>query len=189
LSPISQTASNEFSVVASSDDPADTICYTTDGSAPACASDGWHCAAGSLYVATNEITIDGTVTDPSSGQVTVRAASCPPCVQQLPPWGTVQQQYWLVAAAPAIDASSLADGGAGTRLASATIGATIHYTTDGTAPTCTTGTAVPSPSVIPSPDPSATLQAIACKAGYAPSTVSTFALGDASAPPVGGGDP
>jgi hypothetical protein len=171
--PTSMTANNDVSVTLSPD--CLTLCYTFDGSTPTCTSG--HCTGTSLtYAAATKVAIDGSVTDPSTGRVNVTAISCyATSVNSLPS----SQQYELQVAAPVVSTPS-APGGPAT-ISTVTItsneAVSIRFTTDGSQPTCSSGTLISGSSGTTGPlATGTTVTAIACKTGYAPSSVVTHGI-------------
>ena len=187
FNPTSTKQNNDFKVAVGTTAGA-TVCYTLDGvTTPTCNASG-ACTGSSLqYNSVSQIQISGSVTNATTGSVTVQAISCE---AGQPSSAVSSSVYVLQVAAP-----SFTNPGPGTVLLgvtpivqSATTGATISYTTTATVPTCINGTAgvgtaVSDPHTFQKlgtqNDPligSTTYQTIGCKPGYAPSTVSTSAF-------------
>jgi len=179
FSPTSSVQNNDFKVAASGG-TGTTICYTLDGvTTPTCSASG-ACTGSSLqYNSVTQIAINGGVTS-STGTVLVQAITCEAGAATS---GVATQSYTLQVAAPFF--SNPAEGtvllGVTPIVQSTTTGATIAYTKGTGAPTCINGTAgvgtaVSDPHTFAGADAlnaSTTYQTIGCKAGYAPSTVST----------------
>jgi hypothetical protein len=185
FNPPSSTSNNDL-LVGLSGVPGATICYSFDGSVPACANGQ---CTGLTYDAATRVAIRGDVTDSLTGQATVTAIQCGAGnVSSL----FASQVYTLQAGAPAMaspapgPAVPWAPGGVRPVLATVTVDSNtpvaIRYTTDGTMPTCTTGTAVGNDASIPLAS-STKVTAIACKTGYLPSTVATYDYVMQLAPP------
>jgi hypothetical protein len=128
------------SLVALSSSSGATICYTLDGrTTPTCSAAGVCTGTSQTYNAATQVVLNGTITDPATGNVTVTAIACAAGSQSTTP---ISQIYTLSVVQPTIVSpgpGNLAYPGApnpGATLASATPFATINYTTDGTAPTC-----------------------------------------------------
>jgi hypothetical protein len=197
----SQTQPNDF-LVTLTDEPGATICYTLDGSTPTCLN-GVCTGTSSTYSAASRVSIDGSVTDATTGQVTVTAIACEAGYGDT---SFAFQQYTLQAAPPTLSGLVAGDqpydpGGISPSLRSITRTSGsppnapfIAYTTDGSVPSCTTGQKIPNPTTFNTngapalPQANGQLAAIACKAGYLPSTVITYAYDFVlNAPSVQGG--
>ena len=188
FSPGSESANNDFPLTLS--DPGLTICYSVDGvTVPVCTATSTCMSPALTYTA--PVSINGAlVVNPATGSITVTAAQCftastyPVCAAVS---GTaVSQTFLLVAAAPTMTQPgpgpvSWSPVGVAPTLATATVSsneaASIHLTTDGTTPTCASGsgTVVPGSSTVGPFTSSTTVKAIACKTGYLPSSAVTFA--------------
>jgi hypothetical protein len=192
----SETQPNDLSISLSFVQPG-TICFTEDGSPPTCNS-GTCTGTSQTYDYDAGVSINGSVTDVKTGQVTVTAVGCGYCCGPDFPCGSVattppQSEVYTLQADPPTLAGL--DGGAGAdgavaftpTIQSITVTsanpvdvATIHYTTDGGLPTCTTGQVTANPTTFnasgaPSlPSSGVELQALTCKPGYAPSAVATW---------------
>jgi hypothetical protein len=189
-SPTSQTAINDFLVsLTESSNPAATICYTLDGSQPSCNSNGACTGSSQPYNAAAQIQINGSITNANTGMVTVNSIACQ---SGMTTSAVTTQQYTLIAAppqmvSPAPGTLPLKENAGGTAevaqtptINSLTNGASIWYTTDGSTPTCITGTKVASPHTFGGPASpgdglfaNTTYTAISCKQGYAPSPVTS----------------
>jgi hypothetical protein len=184
---LSQTQSNDFLLSLSSAPSGKTICYTLDGSNATCTKGG--CTGVSVtYDAVSQIPIDGMETNTQTGLVSVVAIACTPGFWSCPSSNLQEEQYTLAAAAPSIVNLSSGDGGtsspdAGVSLvldtatkstASPANPVSIHYTTGGGPPSCTTGTSVTPPYTLSGLPSTTTVQAIACKTGYLPSSVTSW---------------
>jgi hypothetical protein len=173
-----------------------TVCYTLDGTTPTC-SPADVCAGSSLSYS-GPISIGGADPEPVPGVVTVTAVEC--FAPSTPPFcastsgGAVQQNYDLAAGDPTMSNPSpgltpWSPGGVTPTLATATVTSdepvSIHMTTDGTTPTCTSGsgTVVPGSSTLGPFTSSTTVNAVACKTGYLPSEVVPFVYSVQLAPP------
>jgi hypothetical protein len=179
----SQTQNNDFKVAVSAGAGA-TICYTLDGvTTPTCNATG-ACTGSSLqYNSVSQIAISAASTN-AAGAVTVEAIACENGATTSP---VSNQVYTLQASAPTMVSPApgnvlWAGNGLTPTIETTTTGASIWYTTNGTAPTCTTGTQLSSPHTFSqknaTPDgliASTTYQAISCKQGYAASAVTSLA--------------
>jgi hypothetical protein len=160
-SPPASTENNDFSVSLASETPGATICFTLDGSLPleqSCVSQG----TAQTYDPTAEIPIDGSVTNPSTGQATVSALSCS---RGNDDGFMIPQTYTLQVATPDISPPSgpIAVGATVSWTSATTTGVTFHYTTDGTAATCasaSTGTDFVTTGV------ESSVSVVGCKPGY-----------------------
>ena len=159
--PLPSTFADTVAVVLSSDDPTETICYTTDGIHTSSCTNGI-CGAGSTAYASGHpipITVDNTK---------LNAVSCKAGATTSP---AVLFTYNLKVAN--ITATPLPnDAGTPTTvtLATATSNATIYYTTDGTPATCTSANTGTSVAVAAGTK----LSAIGCRANFQSSTAQTF---------------
>jgi hypothetical protein len=102
--PTSQVATHPFTVTAGLC-PGDTLCYRLDGNTPTC-SKGACTGGSSTFDIQKGIAIDGTVTDPTTGKVTLTAIACDAQGDQT---AVVTQVYQLVLAPPYL-ASTNPDG-------------------------------------------------------------------------------
>ncbi len=130
-----------------------TIRYTSDGSAPTCAS-------GTIYSGPVEVAVNTTLSAVgcATGKLDSAVASAEYVIT--PP-----------AAAPVFDpAPGAYTGEQHVTLTSATPGASFRYTTDGTSPSCAVGTSYGGPITIGN---SLTLKAVACATGYSDSPVTS----------------
>ncbi len=76
IQPASETANNDFKAIALSD-PGRTICFGTDGQKPSCDMATAACTGGAqTYNGTTQIAIDGTLTKPATGSVTLVVIAC-----------------------------------------------------------------------------------------------------------------
>jgi hypothetical protein len=199
--PSSETQPNDFAVWLSY--PAGvvaTMCFTLDGTSPTSNGSGACTGTSQTYDADAGISINGSVTNITTGQVSVtvlgRVQCCsgddggPPCeFGEGPPFS---QTYTLQAATPTLtglDGGASPDGSAGftPTLQSVTVASgspadvpTIRYATDGGQPSCTTGLVTANPTTFgtggaPSlPSSGVQLQALTCKDGYLPSSVASW---------------
>ena len=184
LTPSSKMSDNDFLVAAQeSTGPGATICYTLDGTTPTC--NGGACTGVSqTYNAATLIAINGSVTNTSTGQVTLTAIACEAGYASS---SEVTLVYTLQADPPAMSnpapsTSLAADAGTVTpTIQSQTVDSlqpanavSIHTSTDPqVAPTCSSSPSLANGgTVIVSGTTS--VQAITCKAGYLPSAVTTF---------------
>jgi hypothetical protein len=190
FTPPAQTQNNDFTLALAST-PGSTICYTIDGvTTPTCNATTGACTGSSTYSPGSGISINGTITNASTGQVKVQALACAPGST---PTAVIIQTYGLKVAAPTFQApvpSTVAYKTAGTTptvstttISSTTSSATnvpfMRYQTDGTTPTCAVGTEVNGAaggnSGTVTFTTSTTYMAIGCKNGYAPSDPTTAA--------------
>lgn len=145
------TYANNQTVTLTSATPGATILYTTDGSAPSATN-------GKIYGV--PIVIDTTATVLRA--IAVRAGMLDSAIM-------ASQTYTLTATAPtATPAAGTYSGTQSVVLASATTGAAIRYTVDGSTPTHLVGTVYTGPVSVAV---STTIKAIAFKTGYNNSTV------------------
>jgi hypothetical protein len=191
FNPPSTTQNNDF-LVSLTDTPGATICFSFGaGSTPTCTitANAATCTgtsqtynAGAGLAAAGSVTINGGVTS-AAGVVTVNALACEPGGAMST---VVSQVYTLQAAAPTMQGPvpsltlPYVQGGYNPMLSSATAGATLRYTTDGTTSTCATGTlagAGTNPASAGVVTTNSSFNAVACKTGYAPSTPAGFAYG------------
>lgn len=147
---------NPVSVTLAAVTPPAAIYYTTDGSLPSASN-------GTLY--TGAITIDGNAT--------LRA------IAVLDGWQSalISGVYSFDTASPGFNPTpGYYDTAQNVVLSSATTGATIRYTTDGSIPTLSYGTIYTTPIAV---NVNQTIRAIAYKAGYAPSNLvaATYTIG------------
>jgi len=183
--PVAGTLNNDFHLGLTTTTGSATICFTLDGSTPTCAAGSCQ-GTSQTYNAQTQVPITGTVTNASTGQVTVNAISCLVGDSN----GVMPAQtYTLQVAQPTIEGPSpglltynAAAPGIAPTVGSLTNGATGLETTNagiGAGVSCTNGT--PIGGILPAPFPlSETLGAqtfwvVGCKPGYAQSTVATGA--------------
>jgi len=190
FTPPGQTQNNDFTLALAST-PGATICYTIDGvTTPTCNATTGMCTGASTYNPGSPISINGTITNATTGQVKVQAISCAPGAT---PTAVISQTYGLKVASPAFQApapTTVAYTTAGTTptvstttISSTTSSATnapfMRYTTDGSTPTCAVGTEVNGAaggnSGTVTFTTSTSYMAIGCKNGYAPSDPTTAA--------------
>ena len=184
FSPTSQKADNDFPLTLTAAAGA-TICYSLDGSTPTC-SGGACSGTSATYVAADQITIDGTVTDPSGstqGQVTVTAIACAVGSANSPPKAQV---YTLKVATPQITGltngnNAYAAAGVAGILAEATLDSVspaspmvVHGVAGATPPTCSDPHVVAVGSKVIGTQVAQEYQAIGCKLGYADSDLAVF---------------
>jgi hypothetical protein len=102
-----------------------TVCYTLDGSPPSCAA-GVCSGTSKTYDGVAQVSIDGTVTNPSTGTVTVNAIACESGATD----GTLAAgaKYTLQVATPTLN-SPAADPTVHPYLPAATAGSTVHLPT------------------------------------------------------------
>ena len=184
FNPTTTTQNNDFSVALSANGA--TICYTTDGvTMPGC--NNGTCAAGSTTYNGTGVTVSPTITNATTGKVTINALSCNAAGNSAP----ASQAYTLQVAAPAMlmpdSAKAIAyTNNAGTNSTSATptvsdltIGASARFFTGTNMPDCATGlgTALTLPYLLGSSNTlgpithNTLFQMVGCKTGYAPSAV------------------
>ena len=145
-----------------------TLCYTLDGSDPV-GADGVCTAPALPYDAATKIAIDGTVTNPATGQVTVKSLNvgtpCPDGCCGIDSAG-LSATYTLQVAQPNITpASGKIAVGTAVTFTSATEGTPVfHYTVDGSAASCSsprTGAGFTATGT------ESTVNVVGCKSGYA----------------------
>jgi hypothetical protein len=165
------------------------ICFTLDGSTPACNAGGTACVTpAQTYNAQNRIPINGTVTGtPATGEVVVTAVACAP---NYAPGAMPAVQYTLKVAQPTVQGPSgdptlhpYVNGGTiSPTVGSATNAATGLYTANAgltvtTAATCTSGLTLgtlPSNTIgLSDATGNQAVSAVACKAGYVDSDPQT----------------
>ena len=205
------TQNNDFLVTATDFNNTATICFTTDGSTPAC-SNGVCEGTSQRYDGSTQIPVNAGVTNPLTGQVTIDAIACE---AGFPNTTITTLTATLQTAPPTMVSPSpgpqpfTTTGFAPTLLSATTPSApspsfVIRYTLAPAAPpTCDTGTiALGPPGYVSAPvactggtaagcaasgsgyASSQTFQAIACKTGYAPSPVVSFTYGAQLNPPA-----
>jgi hypothetical protein len=193
FNPTSETQPNDFIVSLSTMPSSALICYTLDGTMPTCNTAGTMCEGTSQpYSAASRVSINGTVTDATTGQVTVTAISCEAGFNSSAPQSQI---YTLQAAPPTMINPTAATnipwvpGGFTPTISSITVASiapanapAIWATVDGAAPTCVTGTNLTNPTTFGTGTGvtalltgNHTYQALTCKTGYLPSAVQTFA--------------
>lgn len=190
FNPPSATQVNDFLVQLTDDDPAAAICFTLGAnSQPTCTATATSATCTGMSQTYNpsaglgeagSVTINSGVTT-AAGTVMVNVMACAPGNISA---GAVSQTYTLKAGTPTMqgpDPSATLpyqSGGYMPTLASVTTGSALHYTTDGSTPTCVTGTPLAmNPGAVPTFTTSTTFNAIACKVGYVPSPVGEFVYG------------
>jgi hypothetical protein len=120
------------------------------------------------------VSIDGSVTDPTTGRVTITAIACDNCGDVS---NVVTQVYQLIVADPVI--TMQATPGTATVTTSTVTSnepLTMHMTTSASLPTCITGTPLALTGSTASIGPfttGTTVNVIACKAGYLHSNFAT----------------
>jgi hypothetical protein len=155
---------NDYSAQISDATAGAIICYTFGTTAPTCARAA--CGSGSSTYG-GPIPINAATPQTAEGQVEIQAIACAADIPSL----VAYQIYTLQAATPSMSPApgtwpsktmgSFTDG---------TAGATVYYATDGSMPSCTPGGPVNAYSA-PFPLTSGTYNAVACRAGYQPSSV------------------
>ena len=172
FAPPAQGSNNDFPVTLSSAGST-TICYTTDGTTPTVTAAG-ACATGSQTYNGTGINITGSITNATTGAVTVTAIAANSAGSS----ATASQIYTLTAATPTfiapVPGTLLIGAVAGTTptITSATSGAGFRYTIDGTTPSCTSGLVPQTTAQLQAAlNQTTTVNAVACKTGYAPSKV------------------
>jgi hypothetical protein len=190
VSPVAGTMNNDFICSMVSATPTATICYTTDGTIPTCDAATAACSGVSKqYDAATGVRIDGTVTD-GMGTVVVQTVTC---AVGLTPSPIIPVTYVLAVADPTManptpGAYSLPGDGGGLTPTMSTMtmdspGSPVWLSlaADGGSPSCADAQ-FPSPTTFggqagePSPLTSTTtVSAVACKHGYKPSNVASFA--------------
>ena len=191
FNPTAVAENNDF-LVQLSDTPGATICYTLDGSQPACSVAGACTGTSKTYDAGAQVSINGTVTDINTGSVKVIAIACEAGDTASAP---VEQDYQLTVADPAMTVNGatvppttgvqnvpwnpVAPSGVHPTISTGTFNSitpanavALWYSTTG-APSCSTGTNVNSPSTL-NQAKNTTYQVIGCKTGYHPSNIVTY---------------
>jgi len=191
------TQNNDFPVSATDSSNTATICFTLDGSTPACNA-GTCQGTSKQYDASTQIPINGGVTNPANGQATINAIACEAGFQNS---ALTTLTATLQAAAPTMVSPSpgpqlYSSTGYSPTISSVTNPSTpsattiIRYTLAPAAPpTCNVGTvAFGPPNYISGPvgpfNSTQTFQTISCKTGYAPSAVVNFTYTDTLNPPT-----
>ena len=144
------TYDNDESVAITAD-AGDTVCYTTDGSTPTATTPGT-CSNGSTYSSPVSITSTGTTLQ----AIATKADTSNSAVQSATYTLTVGVLFDSPGAGSYVGTQSVTLSVAGTT------GATIHYTTDGSAVTCSSATYSGAFNV----SSTETVKAIACKTNY-----------------------
>ncbi|MDP9034199.1 MAG: chitobiase/beta-hexosaminidase C-terminal domain-containing protein [Myxococcota bacterium] len=173
VTPVGGSFSNDTVVtIKNADAVAAVVCYTTDGTAPACDVAKTGCAAGVTFSAAATGTIgDSVPITITQTNTTVTAVACTPTKTNS---GAQVQTYTLTAGAPLfdvpggqIDVGTTVNWTSGP-VATPTAGATFAFTTDGTTPLCNAAGMQSSftPTVA-----TPSIKVIACKPKYAPSAV------------------
>ena len=181
---LSSVAHNDF-LLGLSDSPAPgspTICYTEDTTVPTCTA-GACTGTSQTYQAANRVPINGTVTDVTTGQVTVHAIACEAGYANS---ADQFQVYTLQSADPTVAGIVAGDQAYNANGLSVSVSTTtqtsinppnnsnIGVSTTG-APLCVQGpTGKPTPVFPTVPQTNGQLQAQACKSGYLSSNVVTL---------------
>jgi hypothetical protein len=185
FNPGAEIVHNDFTVTLSGD-PGATICYAFgSGAMPTCTNGT--CQPGSTTYTGTPISINGMVTDATTGQVTLSALSCKAGSTNS---AVVPQTYTLQASPPVMvmpdNSKALAYNAAGTSytptISSPTNGSFIRFFTGTNTPDCTTGTGMQLTNPYQFTGTAATsaggaitqntlFQTVSCKTGYAPSAV------------------
>ncbi|MCK6531548.1 MAG: chitobiase/beta-hexosaminidase C-terminal domain-containing protein [Polyangiaceae bacterium] len=180
--PAAGTQENDYLLSLTTTTPAATICFTLDGSTPVC-TNGVCQGTAQTYNAQTQVPINGQITNPSTGEVTVNAIACKAGMKD----GSMPaQKYTLQVATPALNGPAPGTWGYDPTnktlmplLSSATTGAvTARYTAPpSSAPSCTSGILVngganlPTNWTINSEQGNKSWSFAACKAGYKGSAV------------------
>ncbi len=168
------TQNNDFQAQITDTTAGATICYTFGTTAPTCtvSASGATCDMGTATY-NGPININSATTQVAPGQVEIQAIACNSAGKSPT---VAMAQLTLQAAVPTMSpgAGSVPYSAALTgSFQDQTSGATVYYTSDGTTtPTCTPGGAVQTYAA-PFALKSGTFKAIACKAGYEPSAVTS----------------
>lgn len=165
FTPAAGTYENDQTVALTTGTGGATICYTLDGSAPACDAPTATCGGSSA-------TYSGSA--PVLINTTGRAIRAIACKTGFTTSAVTTATYTLTAAAAKFSPSGgTFDGPIALTATLATAGATVRYTIDGTNPDCTTigATFISGALTISS---NTTLKAITCKPGYNPSVPQTI---------------
>jgi hypothetical protein len=208
FNPPSESQNNDF-LVSLSTTSGGTICYTLDGTVPTCSAGGVCTGTSQTYNAASRVSINGTVTNAATGDVTVTALACEAGQNSSP---SAQQFYSLIVADPTmvLNGNSVPTGTGvsnvpwptgqpgllptvSTLTNSSIIVAdnvSIWYSTTAAAPTCITGSQTANPTTFgavgggPILNANTTYQTIGCKQGYLHSNVATFPFTIQMNPPV-----
>jgi hypothetical protein len=168
IAPVGGVQNNDFLATLSVSSSGGTLCYTLDGTAPTGA--GGLCTGTSLtYDAATAIHIDGTVTDPATGRVTVETLDTGiPCANHCCGLdsGGAPATYTLQVAQPSITpASGKIAVGASVAFTTVTVGnVTFHYTVDGSPASCSSAS---TGAGFTATGAESTVNVVGCKAGYA----------------------
>ncbi|MCC6899248.1 MAG: chitobiase/beta-hexosaminidase C-terminal domain-containing protein [Polyangiaceae bacterium] len=180
--PAAGTQENDYLLSLTTTTPAATICFTLDGSTPVC-TNGVCQGTAQTYNAQTQVPINGLITNPSTGEVTVNAIACKAGMKD---GAMPAQKYTLQVATPALNGPAPGTWGYDPNnktlmplLSSATTGAvTARYTAPpSSAPSCTSGILVngganlPTNWTINSEQGNKSWSFAACKAGYKGSAV------------------
>jgi hypothetical protein len=211
FNPPSESQNNDF-LVSLSTNAGGTICFTLDGTTPTCSAAGVCTGTSKTYDSAGRVSINGTVTDANTGDVTVTAIACEAGLNASP---SASQVYSLVVADPTmvLNGNNVPTGmgvlnvpwptgqngltPTVSTLTNSSIvvtdGVSIWYSTTAAAPTCITGTQTNNPTTFngggaagngPILNANTTYQAIGCKQGYLHSNVATFPFTIQMNPPV-----
>jgi hypothetical protein len=165
------TTENNAFQVSITDTNSTSLCYTLDGTTPACGTTANTCATGTTLSNGGMVPIGPSNTAGAAmpGMVQVQAVGC----DAMGMGGIGKAAFTLQAAAPTMTPPPGASTYSATltgAFADATLGSTIYYTTDGSMPTCAGGGTTKTYGA-PFGLTSGTYYAIACETGFAPSTV------------------
>ncbi len=156
---------NDVLVTLSSGTAGATICYTSDGTQPACDAAA-KCTRGSEVVAATPLNV-------TKNDTSIRAVACRGGMSAAP---ETHADYLLSAAKPSFDPSpGGVDPSKPVTVSTITKGAVIHYTVDKSTPDCSSGQTFAGSGTFSVFDDDTTIRAIACKNGYADSEVVTLA--------------
>lgn len=186
VTPVGANFTNDTTVtIKNMDALAGELCYTADGTAPACNATKDGCTAGVAFAASAAgVAGDSTTVLVGNTNTTVTAIACTPTKVNS---GSQSQTYTLTVAAPVFDIpggqvpiGTVVNWTAGP-IAAQTAGASFAFTTDGTTPLCNAaGMTTSFTPTVAAPS----IKVVACKPNYAASNVVTQAYTFIVKPPT-----
>ncbi len=197
FNPTASVQNNDFLLALTTTTAGATICFTLDGSTPSC-SNGSCQGSAQTYNGQTQIPINGNVTNPATGEVTVNAIACK---ANAPSSTSLAQKYTLQVATPKLAGPDpgqydYTNTSLTPLLSTATTGTVnaLYSTSASNLPSCTTGLPVtgnlPTSWNISESSGNQTFYFAACKAGYKGSDVYTasydFKLAQPTFNPAGG---